>query len=123
MEHADIDALISMLTEDVTWSMPPAPTWFRGMTAVRDFLVRYPLTDTWSHRPVRAGGQLAVACYILDRETGEFIPGAIDVLTLREDKIAAVTGFLGAEMLGPEHQGAWTAGAEMFGRFGLPARP
>jgi hypothetical protein len=30
IERGDADTLISMLTEDATWSMPPIPTWFRG---------------------------------------------------------------------------------------------
>jgi len=123
MEHRDIQTLAGLLTEDVTWSMPPIPTWFRGLGAVMDFLVRYPLTDRWRHRPARANGQLAVAGYVYDEDAGNFIPGAIDVLTLDGEKIAAVTGFLTAELLGPEHAGGWVRGAELFARFGLPADP
>jgi RNA polymerase sigma-70 factor, ECF subfamily len=126
MERGDIQALVGMLTEDVTWSMPPVPTWFRGLESVRDFLVRFPLTDRWRHRPVRASGQLAVACYRYDEDDGRFIPGVIDVLALDADgtgKIAAVTGFLTADILGPENTGNWVSGEEMFARFGVPARP
>ena len=126
MERGDIQTLIGMLSEDVTWSMPPVPTWFRGLESVRDFLVRFPLTDRWKHRPVRASGQLAVACYRYDEEVGRFIPGVIDVLTLdtgEPDKIAAVTGFLTADILAPGGAGDWVGGAEVFGRFGVPARP
>jgi hypothetical protein len=46
------------------------------------------------------------------------------VLTLSpEGKIAAVTGFLTADLLGPEDAGDWISGAELFARFGLPADP
>jgi RNA polymerase sigma-70 factor, ECF subfamily len=123
MERGDIQALVGMLTKDVTWSMPPIPTWFRGLEPVIDFLVRYPLTGRWAHRPARANGQLAVACYAHDQDAGRFIPGAIDVLTLDGDKIAAVTGFLTADLLGPGNAGGWIRGAELFGRFGLPPDP
>jgi RNA polymerase sigma-70 factor (ECF subfamily) len=123
MERGDIQTLVGMLTEDVTLSMPPVPTWFRGLESVRDFLVRYPLNDRWKHLPARANGQLAVAGYLYDRENGRFIPAAIDVLTVRADKISAVTGFLTADLLGPEDAGNWISGAELFGRFGLPAEP
>jgi RNA polymerase sigma-70 factor, ECF subfamily len=126
MERGDIEMLVGMLTQDVTWSMPPLPTWYRGLESVRDFLVRYPLTDRWKHRPARASGQLAVGCYVYDEDEGRFIPGAIDVLTLDADKpgkIAAVTGFLTADILGRESAGDWVSGADMFGRFGLPAHP
>jgi RNA polymerase sigma-70 factor (ECF subfamily) len=123
IQRGDIDALVGLLTRDVTWSMPPAPTWFRGLESVRDFLVRYPLTDRWQHRPARANGQLAVAGYVHDEDSGGFIPAAIDVLTVDGDKIAAVTGFLTADLLGPAHAGNWVSGAELFRRFGLPDTP
>jgi RNA polymerase sigma-70 factor, ECF subfamily len=123
MERGDIETLVGMLTQDVTWSMPPVPTWFLGRESVRDFLVRYPLTDRWKHRPTRANGQLAVAGYVYDEDGGGFIPASIDVLTLDGDKIAAVTGFLTGDLLSPENAGGWVSGAALFKRFGLPATP
>jgi RNA polymerase sigma-70 factor (ECF subfamily) len=121
MERGDIAALTAMLTQDVTWSMPPIPTWFTGLQPVRDFLIRYPLTDRWKHLPTRANGQLAAGCYLYDKDEGRYIPAAIDVITLDGDKIAAVTGFLTADILGQEN--GWIPGVELFGRFGLPADP
>jgi RNA polymerase sigma-70 factor, ECF subfamily len=123
MERGDITALTAMLADDVTWSMPPVATWFAGLESVRDFLVRYPLTDHWKHRPTRANGQLAVAGWVYDEDDGGFIPASIDVLTLKGDKIAAVTGFLTADLLSPEQAGGWIRGAELFARFGLSADP
>jgi RNA polymerase sigma-70 factor (ECF subfamily) len=123
MERGDIEALIGMLTQEVTWSMPPVPTWYQGLAPVRDFLVRYPLTDRWKHRPAQANGQLAVAGYVYDEHVGRFIPASIDVLTLDGDKIAAVTGFLTADLLSPENSAGWISGADLFARFGLPADP
>ncbi len=125
MENGDIAALVGMLTQDVTWSMPPVPTWYRGLEPVRDFLVRYPLTDRWRHRPTWANGQPGVAGYVHDEDAGRFIPASIDVLTLSPDggRIAAVTGFLTADLFGPEDAGGWISGAELFARFGLPADP
>jgi RNA polymerase sigma-70 factor (ECF subfamily) len=125
MENGDIDALVGMLTEDVTWSMPPVPTWFRGLGPVRDFLLRYPLTDRWRHRPTGANGQPAVAGWLYDEEVSRFIPASIDVLTLSADgeRIAAVTGFLTADLVGADEAGRWISGAELFARFGLPADP
>jgi RNA polymerase sigma-70 factor (ECF subfamily) len=123
MERGDIEALAGMLTRDVTWSMPPVPTWFKGLEPVRDFLARYPLSDRWKHRPARASGQLAVAGYLYDKDNGDYIPGAIDVLTLEGDKITAVTGFLTADLLGPQNAGGWISGADLFSQFGIPADP
>jgi RNA polymerase sigma-70 factor, ECF subfamily len=122
IERGDTDTLVSMLTEDATWSMPPMPTWFRGHQAIREFLVRFPLGERWQHRPARANGQLAVGCYLFREDLGGYLPWVVDVLTLAGDKIAAVTGFHGADGLPPE-SGSWIGGAELFARFGLPARP
>ncbi|WP_212516594.1 sigma-70 family RNA polymerase sigma factor [Actinospica acidithermotolerans] len=104
MERGDVDAIISMLTADATWSMPPVPTYFRGHEAIASFLSRYPLTRQWRHLPARANGHLAVACYMYDPGRQAFLPHCIDVLTLRGDKISAVTAFLDAD----------------FEKFGLP---
>jgi RNA polymerase sigma-70 factor (ECF subfamily) len=121
IERADVQTLISMLTEDASWSMPPTPTWFRGHEAVRDFLVRFPLQRTWRHRISRANGQLALGCYLYDPEEAAFVPWVIDVLTLLPNgKISAVTAFFGAEGVGPTHNAGWIPGAELFVRFGLP---
>jgi RNA polymerase sigma-70 factor (ECF subfamily) len=123
IERGDADTLVSMLTEDATWSMPPIPTWFRGLEAVREWLIRDPLSVRWKHLPTRANGQLAVGCYLLDSDTGRYAPAVIDVLTLDGDRIAAVTGFLSGEALERPDAGAWVSGADLFARFGLPAEP
>jgi len=124
MENGDIAALAGMLTRDVTWSMPPIPTWYLGLEPVRDFLARYPLTDRWRHRPTGANGQPAVAGYVYDDDGGRFIPASIDVITLAPDgKIAAVTGFLTSDLIGSDDAGRWISGAELFARFDLPADP
>jgi RNA polymerase sigma-70 factor (ECF subfamily) len=119
-EQADVNSLVSMLTEDAAWSMPPVPTWFRGREAIREFLSRGPMSERWKHRPTRANGQLAVGCYLFDQAKNAFAPAVIDVLTLDGGKIAAVTAFLAAETLQPPHSSAWISGAQLFARFGLP---
>jgi RNA polymerase sigma-70 factor, ECF subfamily len=121
IERGDADTLVSMLTEDVTWSMPPIPTWFQGLPSVREWLIRDPLAERWRHRPAMANGQLAVGCYLYDAGRGSYTPAVLDVLTLAGDRIAAVTGFLitGAPEL--PQAGAQVAGAQAFARFGLPA--
>ncbi len=121
MERGDADALVSMLTEDAAWSMPPIPTWFAGRDLVREFLVRFPLAERWKHLPTRANGQLAVGCYLFDAGTGSYLPAAIDVLTLEGDKIRSVVGFLTDAHAEAPDADAWTAAAEVFARFGLPA--
>ena len=121
IEQGDADTLVSMLTKDATWSMPPHPTWFQGAASIRDWLVHDPLGVRWKHQPARANGQLAVGCYMFDRDQGDYVPGVIDVLTLDGDLIAAVTGFVTFDPVDlPE--GRQVTAAEVFARFGLPAR-
>jgi RNA polymerase sigma-70 factor, ECF subfamily len=92
LERGDVDGLVALLTEDVTWSMPPLPHWYHGLEAVTDFAVRLPLGScgSWQHVPVTANGQAAVGQYLDGRAW------AITVLTLREERIAELTSFLGA---------------------------
>jgi RNA polymerase sigma-70 factor (ECF subfamily) len=123
IERHDVGTLISMLTEDASWSMPPHPTWYLGHEAIRQFLLRYPFAGQWRHRPVRANGQLAVGCYLHDQISDRYQPATIDVLTVRGDKISGVTAFLAAEILGQPDTGGWVAGTDLFARFGLPAEP
>jgi RNA polymerase sigma-70 factor, ECF subfamily len=113
LEAGDADALLGMLTADATWSMPPNPTWFRGHDALRQWLIRGPLTLRWRHLPTSANGQLAVGCYLSVDGAGRYLPWVIDVLTLSSagDEIAAVTAFFPGGEQDP---------AAVFAAFGLP---
>jgi RNA polymerase sigma-70 factor (ECF subfamily) len=105
LEEGDTDALIGLLTEDATWSMPPLPSWYRGTEEITDFLHDGPFTVRWRHLPTTANGQVAVGCYVWHEDEGLYRGHVIDVLTLRGDRIAAVTAFIDDEL---------------FPRFGLP---
>jgi len=112
LERGDADALVALLTEDVTWAMPPMRHWYRGLPAVTDFAVSLPLTTCgrWRHVPAGANGQPALATYLQADGAGPYRGWSVDVLTLRHTaegpRIAAVTSFVGTE-----HHAA----------FGLPA--
>jgi RNA polymerase sigma-70 factor, ECF subfamily len=105
LEQGDIDTVVAMLTDDATWSMPPAPAWYRGHAAITAFLTDGPFQLRWRHLRTRANGQPAVGCYAWHQETGRYVAQALDVLTLRGAQIAAVTAF---------------TEPENFARFGLP---
>ena len=68
MERGDVPAVVAMLTEDATWSMPPIPSWYDGPAAIAVFLREQALAEPWRHAATRANGQLAVGCYILGAE-------------------------------------------------------
>ena len=106
LERGDIDAVIAMLTEDATWSMPPLPEWYGGHEAIVGFLEAGPMRKRWRHLAGHANGQLAVGCFMWDDDAGTYAAQVIDVLTLRGDRIAAITAFIDASL---------------FPRFGLPA--
>jgi RNA polymerase sigma-70 factor (ECF subfamily) len=103
LERGDADALVALLTEDVTWSMPPLPCWYRGLAAVTDFATRVPLTScgSWRHVPTTANGQPAVASYLRDTTSETHLAWSINVFTLREDRIAEITSFVGREHFAP----------------------
>jgi hypothetical protein len=92
-----------------------------GLGSIREWLMRYPLSVRWKHRPAWSNGQLAVGCYIFDRDKGSFPPAVIDVLTLAGEKISAVTAFQAADMTGLPPGAGQETGAQFFARFGLPA--
>jgi RNA polymerase sigma-70 factor, ECF subfamily len=119
LEAGDVDAVVSLLTEDATWSMPPCPMWFRGTETVSAFLTDYPLNERWRHIPTQANGQLAVGCYMWDGE--RFAAAVLDVLTLRGDRVADVTAFLAPWVYRRFGEADGFMTEEMFARFGLPA--
>ncbi len=103
-EAGDVDAIVALLAEDAKYSMPPLPEWYQGHEAIREFLVRGPLTSRWRFLPARANGQLAFATYLYDE--GVYVPAGLDLLTIRQTRIAEVVSFLEAD----------------FTDFGLPAQ-
>lgn len=99
LERGDADALVALLTEDVTWSMPPMAHWYRGLEAVTDFAVRVPLTScgSWRHLPADANGQPAVGCYRWNDDAAAHLAWSINVFTLRGERIADITSFIGLD--------------------------
>ena len=98
-------AVVELLTEDATWSMPPLTNWYRGLEAVRGFLSLGPLPERWRHIPTHANGQAAVGCYMWEEDAGKYLRSASTSSPCASDKIAEVTAFIDR------------AGSE---RFGLP---
>ncbi|MET0419436.1 MAG: sigma-70 family RNA polymerase sigma factor [Actinoplanes sp.] len=100
LERGDADALVALLTADVTWSMPPLPHWYQGVEAVMGFAVAVPLASCgeWRHPPpMMVNRQPAVASY--RRVDGDHAHRAwsVDVLTVRDGRIAGITAFIGDE--------------------------
>jgi RNA polymerase sigma-70 factor, ECF subfamily len=105
LERGELDALVAMLADDATFTMPPLPDRFDGLGEIVPFLARGPFGERWRHLPVRASGQAAVACYMWDGGRDAYVFHAIDVLTLHGSRIRAITAFLDDQL---------------FAAFGLP---
>jgi RNA polymerase sigma-70 factor, ECF subfamily len=105
-ERGDVDAIVGLLAEDATFSMPPYAEWYRGRDAIADsWLMPGARPTGLRYHSAQANGQLAVGAYALDPERGRYLPIALDVLTLRGERIADITAF---------------RTPELFPRFGLP---
>ena len=135
-DREDIDGVVAMLTEDATFSMPPLDSWYGGPGGgerMRAFLGVGPLSGEWRwlHRLVRANGQWALAFYSWYEPAQAHVPFALNVLTLRGEKISDVTCFAtrSIESTDPESYARWPEEPpdprrleDFFGRFGLPDR-
>jgi RNA polymerase sigma-70 factor (ECF subfamily) len=99
LERGDADALVALLTEDVTWSMPPLAHWYHGLEAVTDFAVQVPLAGcgSWRHVPTSANSQPAVGLYLWNDDANAHLGWSITVLTLRGERIAEISTFIGRE--------------------------
>ena len=100
-ERADVDALLDLLTEDVRFTMPPLPAWFDGRADVGRFIAERMFATPWRLFPVRANAQPAVAGYQRATPDAAFTIGALNVLTVRDGRIAALNGFLDPAWYGP----------------------
>jgi RNA polymerase sigma-70 factor (ECF subfamily) len=93
-ERGDVESILSMLTEDATFAMPPYPDWRRGRDAIAaSWLMPGGPPPRLRYVATRANGQPAVGTYLLDRAVAGYRPIALDVLTFRGPLIADVTAF------------------------------
>jgi RNA polymerase sigma-70 factor, ECF subfamily len=132
-DRGDVDAVVSMLTEDAAFAMPPLATWFGGREEIAIFLAGSPLSGIWRWRMVttRANGQPAIAYYTWDPDEQAYLPFALNVLTLRGEQISDVTAFIARVppsddreviLRMPDHPADPEAMAAAFENFRLPQR-
>jgi RNA polymerase sigma-70 factor, ECF subfamily len=121
IDVGDMAGLLSLLTDDATWSMPPHPVWYQGRPAIQEFHERFVAGQPWRHRTSSANGQLAIGCYLFDEERGRFVASVLDVLTIRDGLVSSVTGFISAYVLRLSGDADERyVGLLDFSRFGLP---
>jgi RNA polymerase sigma-70 factor (TIGR02960 family) len=92
-ESGDVDALIALLTDDVSISMPPIPLEYEGLDVVaRLFTSIFRSGRRVDLVPTRANGQPAFGAY-LRASSGIRHGTGLFVLTLAGDRICAFTRF------------------------------
>ena len=93
--RADVAAIVAMLSEDASFSMPPLPTWFRGRDAIAAFLTARIFRSAWRFEVTSAGGQPAMVGRRRDPGSGDYELRVLTVFTFEGELIAALTTFLG----------------------------
>jgi RNA polymerase sigma-70 factor (ECF subfamily) len=106
-ESGDLDAFVALLKEDAVYSMPPWPQWYLGREAIRTF-VGWAWQSHAGFRlvPTAANRQPAFALYSRRRDGLEWQAHSIQLLTLQDESITALTLFVSPHL---------------FATFGLPA--
>jgi RNA polymerase sigma-70 factor (ECF subfamily) len=107
VESGDVDAMVSLLTDDALLTMPPLPLEYQGREAIAAFLSHREAARGTPLRvvPTWANTQPAFGCYTPDAQTGIASPAGLFVLTLERDAAAAMT---------------WFSDTALFEHFGLP---
>jgi RNA polymerase sigma-70 factor (TIGR02960 family) len=93
-ERADVPALLDLLAEDARFLMPPLPAWFEGRGDIGRFVTERMFAISWRLVPIRANGQLALACYQSEAGGDRFRLGVISVFSVRAGRIVQIVGFL-----------------------------
>jgi RNA polymerase sigma-70 factor (ECF subfamily) len=106
LEIGDTDQIVSLLSDDALLTMPPQPYEYQGAQRIAAFLhQRTALHGKLRLVPTRANGQPAFGCYLPDPQAAIARAYGLFVLTLDNDRIAALT---------------WFGERSLLARFGLP---
>jgi RNA polymerase sigma-70 factor (TIGR02960 family) len=103
-ERSDVPALVELLTDDARFTMPPLPAWFGGVDDVAGFMSHRMFETPWRLTRITANDQPAFACY--QRVDDAYRLGAVNIVSLRDGRIAWIAAFVDPEVVA---------------RFGLPA--
>jgi RNA polymerase sigma-70 factor (TIGR02960 family) len=98
-ERGDTKAIITLLTDDITLTMPPLPFLYQGQHSVADFFTAVCATHRFRLIPTRANGQPAFGCYLCDPTAPVARAHGLMVLTLSGEQITDITRFLDNSIL------------------------
>jgi RNA polymerase sigma-70 factor (TIGR02960 family) len=95
-EAGDVQGVVALLAGDAVLTMPPTPLEYVGPLAIGHFLATVPAggaLERFRLVPTRANGQPAFGCYVRDPHAPISHAYGLMVLTLKSDRVAAITGF------------------------------
>jgi RNA polymerase sigma-70 factor (ECF subfamily) len=94
-EAADVDDLVTLLTDDVLMTMPPIPLEYQGRALVAEFLKALLFSPDLIFRmvPTRANGQPAFGVYTRERAAAVEVGTGVLVFTLAGGQVSAITRF------------------------------
>ena len=95
--RADVAAIVAMVSEDASFSMPPLPTWFRGRDDIAAFLTARVFRSSWRFEVTSASGQPAMVGHRRDPDSGRYELRVLTVFTFEGELITAITTFLKRE--------------------------
>jgi RNA polymerase sigma-70 factor, ECF subfamily len=107
-EAYDMDALVALLHEDATMSMPPFPIWLRGVVDIRRWHLEAGANCRGSRMLRTAANGLGAFGQYRRSPAGGYEPWALQVVETSGGRIVGLNAFLDTERLFP--------------LFGLPAR-
>ncbi|MEO8609355.1 MAG: sigma-70 family RNA polymerase sigma factor [Chloroflexota bacterium] len=95
-EEVDVAALVALLKEDATFSMPPFPAWFHTREAIAAFFTTSVFAQAIPCRllPIHVNGQPGFANYQYNGAANHYQAHSIHVLVLDGEGIASLTAFL-----------------------------
>jgi RNA polymerase sigma-70 factor (ECF subfamily) len=100
-EQGDLDAIVALLHDDVTLSMPPNPTWFAGRADVARYFTNRLTQELREHRFrtafIDANGRASAGFYRLSDE-GEAAFFALQVLEAKGGRIRVIDHFKSASL-------------------------
>jgi RNA polymerase sigma-70 factor (TIGR02960 family) len=103
-ERGDAALAISIASQDLRITMPPAPYFFEGLDSIAPLLQNALRDGEWRLVPTMANRMPTAASYLRKPGDSEFRGFKFDVLRIEDGKIAEITTF----------------GAALFPAFGLP---
>src|SRR5262249_7294269 len=93
-ERMDVDASVALMREDMRVTMPPHPFLYEGISQIVPMFGQAAAMGDWRLVAAWANRQPAAVSYLRRPGDSEFRAFKLDVLRIRDDRIAEITTFM-----------------------------